>query len=87
MARLIINPQQLPPFLLVNQSQSNGYYKIPHELTLREMEKQIIKLTLDRTDGNKTRASQLLDIGLRTLQRKIKEYGIESNFNGQDKLY
>ena len=83
----LIEAQCLPPFLLVNQSQNNGYYKIPHELTLREMEREIIKLTLDRTDGNKTRASQLLDIGLRTLQRKIKEYGIESNFNGQDKLY
>lgn len=78
----LIEARCLPPFLLVNQKQNNGYYKIPQELTLREMEQEIIKLTLDRTGGNKTRASQLLGIGLRTLQRKIKEFGIESNVNG-----
>ena len=69
----------LPPFMFMNQeeAQNNGCYKIPYHLTLREMEREIIRLTLDRTGGNKTRASQLLNIGLRTLQRKMKEFDIE----------
>ena len=29
---------------------------------------------LDQTGGNRTQAAELLGIGLRTLQRKLKEY-------------
>ncbi len=43
-------------------------------MTLRDMEKDLIRKTLVRTDGNRTRAARMLEIGVRTLQRKIKEY-------------
>ena len=45
-------------------------------LTLREMEKDFIRKTLARTEGNRTRTARILQIGVRTLQRKIKEYGL-----------
>jgi len=42
---------------------------------MAEIEKEAILRTLEFTDGHRARAAQLLGIGLRTLQRKLKEYG------------
>jgi DNA-binding NtrC family response regulator len=42
---------------------------------LPEAEKLIILDTLRRTGGNKTSAARILGIGLRTLYRKLEEYG------------
>ncbi|MEM7165965.1 MAG: sigma-54 dependent transcriptional regulator [Planctomycetota bacterium] len=44
--------------------------------TLREMEEEMIKHTLQSVDGNRKEAAQLLGIGERTLYRKISEYGL-----------
>jgi DNA-binding NtrC family response regulator len=41
---------------------------------MAEIERQAILETLERTGGHRARAADLLDIGLRTLQRKLKEY-------------
>jgi transcriptional regulator with PAS, ATPase and Fis domain len=43
--------------------------------TMAEVEKEAILRTLNYTDGHRARAADLLEIGLRTLQRKLKEYG------------
>ena len=43
--------------------------------TMDEIEREAILRALDETGGNRTRAAELLGIGLRTLQRKLKEYG------------
>ncbi|MBI4169070.1 MAG: sigma-54-dependent Fis family transcriptional regulator [Acidobacteria bacterium] len=40
-----------------------------------EIEKEAILKTLQETGGNRTRAAEILGIGLRTLQRKLREYG------------
>jgi two-component system response regulator HydG len=45
-------------------------------MTLRQVEKDLIRKTLARTEGNRTRAAKILQIGVRTLQRKIKEYDL-----------
>jgi DNA-binding NtrC family response regulator len=42
---------------------------------IAEIEKEAILRTLDFTKGHRARAAGLLGIGLRTLQRKLKEYG------------
>ena len=39
-----------------------------------EVEKQIIEATLDYTDGDKSRAARLLNIGRKTLYRKLEQY-------------
>jgi two-component system response regulator HydG len=44
---------------------------------LTEIERDAIRDALAKTGGNKTMASKLLGIGLRTLHRKVKEYGID----------
>ena len=59
----------LPPFMLDNQDQLNS-------TSLAAMEKQHIQKILEKTGHNKTKAANLLGIGLATLYRKLEEYGI-----------
>jgi DNA-binding NtrC family response regulator len=42
---------------------------------MADIERDAILRTLEFTGGHRARAAKLLDIGLRTLQRKLKEYG------------
>jgi len=48
--------------------------------TMAEIERQAILETLERTGGHRAEAAKLLEIGLRTLQRKLKEYREEGVF-------
>lgn len=45
--------------------------------TMDEIEKTAILNALNSTQGNRTKAAKLLGIGLRTLQRKLKDYGFK----------
>jgi DNA-binding NtrC family response regulator len=45
--------------------------------TMREVERDTIIKTLKQTDSNRTHAAKILGISRRTLQNKIKEYGID----------
>jgi DNA-binding NtrC family response regulator len=42
-----------------------------------EIEKKVIAATLDYTEGDKSRAARLLDIGRKTLYRKLEQYDSE----------
>ncbi|TAH38521.1 MAG: sigma-54-dependent Fis family transcriptional regulator [Planctomycetota bacterium] len=44
--------------------------------TLGEVEKDLIRATLDSVEGNRQKAAQMLGMGERTLYRKIKEYAL-----------
>jgi DNA-binding NtrC family response regulator len=46
------------------------------DLTMDEIERRAILGALEKTGGNRTQAAQLLGIGLRTLQRKLKDYRV-----------
>lgn len=48
---------------------------------MAEIEKEAILAALARTHGRRGEAARLLDIGLRTLQRKLKEYKAEGSGN------
>lgn len=43
-------------------------------ISLRELEKELIRITLQETGSNRTRAAELLGISLRTLRNKLSEY-------------
>jgi len=45
-------------------------------LTLQEMERQLLETTLVATQGNRTRAADLMGVSLRTVRNKIREYGL-----------
>jgi two-component system response regulator HydG len=53
--------------------------------TMAEIEKEAILAALQASGGNRRKAAERLEIGLRTLQRKLKEYrGGESGDEGDD---
>jgi DNA-binding NtrC family response regulator len=47
-------------------------------MTLADVERAVIMETLKRQNFNRTRAARVLGIGIRTLQRKLKQYGEQS---------
>ena len=49
--------------------------RIPVGNTLAEAERELILETLRKAGGNKTKAAKMLGIGVRTLYRKLEEYG------------
>ncbi len=53
--------------------------EIEFPATLEEIEKNAIELALDYTAGDKSRASRLLNIGRKTLYRKLEQYQQEDN--------
>ena len=48
-------------------------------LSIAEMEKSAIRMTIQQLDGDKLLAAKLLGIGKTTLYRKLKEYGMEED--------
>ena len=51
--------------------------------TMADIERQAILETLARTGGHRAKAADILGIGLRTLQRKLKEYKDEGFFRDE----
>ena len=47
------------------------------EVTINDIEHEVIDRTLKKVNGNRRKAAEILNISERTLYRKIKEYGIE----------
>ncbi|MDI6687264.1 MAG: sigma-54 dependent transcriptional regulator [Desulfobacterales bacterium] len=46
----------------------------PEGATLKEMEKRLIVKTLEKADGNRTKASEILGVSVRTIRNKLNEY-------------
>jgi transcriptional regulator with PAS, ATPase and Fis domain len=69
----IVEAKYLPSFLLLTEPKDSDFHQIPQDYTLKEIEQEAINLALQKSGGNKTKAAKQLGIGLRTLQRKIKE--------------
>lgn len=63
-------PEKLPV------PENEGELSVPFGTTLETMEETFIRETLARLDGNRTKTSQVLEVGIRTLQRKLKKYGV-----------
>ena len=47
--------------------------------SLKELEKEAIKDALEQTSGHRRRAAEILGISLRSLQYKLKEYGLKKD--------
>ncbi len=69
-----ISKELLSPHL-TRKAESRKALEIPTGTTIHDLEKEAIFQTLESVNGNKTKAAELLKIGLRTLQRKLKESG------------
>ena len=75
----VIIPADFPPQIqmLSGEGGKEGS-AIPYGISLEEMERALIVKTLAETGGNRTRAAEILGINRRTLQNKLKEYGLNT---------
>ena len=64
----------LPPAIAGAQGPA---MQTPPAISLKDMERETITKALQQTGGNRTKAAVLLGITRKTLQNKIKEYGID----------
>lgn len=69
----ILNLDDLPALIQQPSKKKEGIV-INIGTSMKEAEKEIIIQTLKKVDDNRKMAASILDIGLRTLHRKIKEY-------------
>ncbi|GMQ79786.1 MAG: sigma-54-dependent response regulator transcription factor ZraR [Thermodesulfobacteriota bacterium] len=73
----MITPEEFPDTLrsLGHEEQSSNV-DLSAGRSLKEVEREMILRTLEMTGGNRTHASRILGISRRTLQLKLKDYGI-----------
>ena len=76
-ALILADKDEILPTELPYQLQKADSHGV-HSLSLANVEKDHIAKVLVHTKGNKTRAAELLGIGLTTLYRKMEEYNITS---------
>ncbi len=74
----LIDLAALPAGILSAAARSNSASEASVGITLADMERQLLQRTLESLQGNRTRAARLLKIGVRTLQRKIQRYGLQT---------
>ena len=75
---------QLPPGLR-GKAGSHDAFSIPYGASLRDMEKRLIETTLARNNNNRTKAAAVLGIGVRTLHRKMEQYGLREEKDNKGK--
>jgi DNA-binding NtrC family response regulator len=56
----------------------NGDDHLRAGVSLENMERKLLEMTLDATGGNRSRAAALLGVSLRTVRNKIRSYGLPS---------
>ena len=71
----MITLEDLPPNVR-GDTGTDDYLRVPVGTTLADVEKEVIRTTLGREGGNKSRTAEILGIGRKTLHRKIEEYGL-----------
>ena len=74
----IIGPEFLGPEFLTPAPQASSITKVAVKpgTAMREMERRLLQSTLEVTNGNRTRAAEMLGISLRTIRNKIREFGL-----------
>ena len=70
-----ITINDLPP--TIHAKNDSNMIKVPAKAPLAEVEKIVIEQNLLLLNGNKSRTAEVLQIGRKTLHRKIEEYGLQ----------
>ncbi len=65
------------PATLYDAPNADNNINLPHGMSLEELERGAIQQTLAQHDGNRTHAAAELGISVRTLQRKLKAWGLD----------
>ena len=79
----VIREEDLPEPVRSGPSPAPALAELPRETlsikrATRAVEEQLIRRALTQTNGNRTRAAELLELSYRALLYKIKEYGIDA---------
>lgn len=79
---VVMGPEDIikPESIYLGTSSENKKKKevhLPVGISLKELEKKLIIETLEAQQNNRTKTAQILDISVRTLRNKLKEYLIE----------
>jgi DNA-binding NtrC family response regulator len=45
-------------------------------VSLGDMERKLVEITLEATGGNRSRAAEMLGVSLRTVRNKVRSYGL-----------
>ncbi len=77
-----IETEDLPDFLR-GHDQHATVFTVRSGMTLAEVEKLLIRQTLTHVTANRDEAAQILGIGRRTLQYKLKQYGLRKKSGGE----
>lgn len=73
----MITPTDFPDALNFKKNNREiPIYQIQDGKTLKDVEREMIIKTLEKTGGNRTRTAEILGISRRALQLKIKKYGL-----------
>jgi DNA-binding NtrC family response regulator len=72
----VITLEDLP--LTIRGAPEGEVVNLPVGSTMIDAEKALIRATLAREGGNKSRTAEILGIGRKTLHRKLREYGLEN---------
>ncbi len=69
-----ITPAELPPSLQSAEEASSESPALRPGISIKELERELIRKTLETTRGNRTLAAEMLGITRATLYNKLKEY-------------
>ncbi len=64
---------------LLSEQGAGANIEAPSAISMEQLEQEHILRILKLTQGNKSKASQILGIERSTLDRKLKKYGIKKN--------
>jgi len=78
-----IDVESLEPFELAATPQpaSAQADQLRPGVSLETMEKRLLEMTLAATEGNRSRAAEMLGVSLRTVRNKIRDYGLPPRRN------
>ena len=74
-----ISAEQLPDKIRLDQGKKMPYFDgdLSVKRNLRELERDLIARAMEQTKGHKSKAAKLLDLSLRALLYKLKDYDLE----------
>jgi len=72
----VLGLEDIPPYIATAREPDGQPQEIRVGMSLEEVERILIRNTLQMTNGNREEAAKLLKIGERTLYRKIRKYGL-----------
>ena len=74
-----IGPAALEGTVLLEPAVKSLLCSLRPGLSLGEMERKLVEITLEATGGNRSRAAELLGVSLRTVRNKVRSYGLPSS--------